>query len=187
MAQDRLPPIPDDALTPVQRAAAQELASGPRGKLAGPFAPLLRSPELMARVQKVGEYLRFESALSDRIKELAILVVARHWDQPYEWSFHVPLALKAGVARETAEAIAEGRRPDALSADEAGAHDLLAELLATGQVGDDAYAAALTAFGEAGVIDLIAFGGYYGLLAMVMNAARTPAPDAEIPLNFPRP
>ena len=187
MAQDRLPPIPDDALTPVQRAAALELASGPRGKLAGPFVPLLRSPELMARVQKVGEYLRFESPLPDRIKELAILVVARHWDQPYEWSFHLPLALKAGVARGTAEAIAEGRRPAQLAGDEAAAHDLLAELLATGQVGDDAYAAALAAFGEGGVVDLIAFGGYYGLLAMVMNAARTPADEAEIPLKSPRP
>ena len=77
MSSDRLPPIPEEALTPAQRAAAEELASGPRGKLAGPFVPLLRSPELMARVQKVGEYLRFESALPARIKELAILVTAR--------------------------------------------------------------------------------------------------------------
>ncbi|HEY5412816.1 MAG TPA: carboxymuconolactone decarboxylase family protein, partial [Caulobacteraceae bacterium] len=148
---DRLPPIPDEALTPAQRAAAAALASGPRGKLAGPFIPLLRSPELMDRVQKLGEYLRFESALPARIKELAILIVARHWNQGYEWSFHLPLALKAGVARETAEAIAEGRRPPALTADETAAYDLLAELLETRQVGDDAYAQALTAFGEAGV------------------------------------
>ena len=183
MAMDRMPPIPDEALTPAQRAAAEELASGPRGKLAGPFIPLLRSPALMARVQKLGEYLRFESALPDRIKELAILVTARHWDQPYEWSFHLPLAQKAGVSREAAEAIAEGRRPAGLTAADAAAHDLLAELLATGQVGDDAYAAALAAFGEAGVVELIAFGGYYGLLAMVMNAAGTPARDAEIQLK----
>ncbi len=178
---DRLPPIPDAALTPIQRAAAEELASGPRGKLAGPFVPLLRSPELMARVQKLGEYLRFESALPDRIKELAILVTARHWDQAYEWSFHLPLALKAGVTREVAEAVAERRRP-VLTSEEAAAYDLLSELLQTRQVGDWAYAAALETFGEAGVVDLIAFGGYYGLLAMVMNAARTPAPKGEIPL-----
>ena len=184
---DRLPPIRDEALTPAQRAAAQELSSGPRGKLGGPFVPLLRSPELMARVQKVGEFLRFESALPDRIKELAILVVARHWDQPYEWSFHLPLALKAGVTRAAAEAIAEGRPPERLTADEAAAYGLLRELLETRQVGDDAYAAALTAFGEAGVVELIAFGGYYGFLAMVMNAARTPAEDAEIPLVSPLP
>ena len=183
MTGDRLPPIPDDELTPAQRAASEELTSGPRGKLAGPFVPLLRSPELMARVQKVGEFLRFESTLPARIKELAILVVARHWDQPYEWSFHLPLALKAGVSREAAEAIAQGRRPRTLDADEAAAWDLLTQLLDLRQVGETAWAAARAAFGEEGVVELIAFGGYYSLLAMVMNAARTPAEPAEVPLK----
>ena len=149
--------------------------------------PLLRSPALMARVQKVGEYLRFESALPQRIKELAILVTARRWDQGYEWSFHLPLALKAGVTRDTAAAISDGRRPAGLTAAEAAAYDLLEELLTTRTVGDEAYGAALDAFGEAGVVDLVAFGGYYGLLAMVMNAAGTPAPEAEIPLKSPLP
>ncbi len=185
--KDRLPPLPDEALTPAQRDAAAELASGPRGKLAGPFAPLLRSPELMARVQKLGEFLRFESALPPRIKELAILITAGHWGQAYEWSFHLPLALRAGVGRETARAIAEGRAPEGLQEDEAAAHGLLSELLATQKVGDETYAAAVAAFGEAGVVELIAFGGYYGLLAMVMNAAGTPAPEAEIPLASPLP
>ena len=86
---DRMPPIPAERLTPGQRAVSDELVSGPRGALAGPFVPLLRSPGLMARVQKVGEYLRFESALPDRIKELAILVTARCWSQGYEWMFHL--------------------------------------------------------------------------------------------------
>ncbi len=182
-AHDRMPPLAEADQTPEQRAVSQELVSGPRGKLAGPFTPLLRSPELMRRVQKLGEYLRFESALPDRIKELAILVVARHWGQGYEWSFHLPLALKAGVTRETATAIAEGRRPDALTAEEAAAWDLLTELQAAKAVGDEAYARALAAFGEAGVVDLVGFGGYYALLAMVMNVARTPAEEAEIPLK----
>lgn len=180
--QDRLPPIPDDALTPAQRAVARELVSGPRGKLVGPFTPLLRSPELMRRVQKVGEYLRFESRLDDRIKELAILVVARHWSQGFEWAFHLPLALKAGVARAACEAIAAGRAPQGLPVDEAAAYALVRELLETRQVGEEAWAGAAAAFGEEGVVDLIGFAGYYALLAMTMNAARTPAPDAEIPL-----
>ena len=183
MNGDRLPPIPEAELTPAQRKAAEELTRGPRGRLAGPFVPLLRSPELMARVQKVGEYLRFESALPARVKELAILLVARHWTQRYEWSFHVPLALEAGVARETIEAIANARQPPAdLPRDEGIAHNFVHHLLVTGNVADGTYAAALETFGEAGVVELSAFAGYYLLLAMIMNAARTPAPDAEIPL-----
>lgn len=53
---DRLPEIPRDQMTDAQRAAVDELISGPRGKLSGPFVPLMRSPELMRRLQKVGEY-----------------------------------------------------------------------------------------------------------------------------------
>ena len=163
---DRMPPISLDQLTPAQKAAHDELTSGPRGKLAGPFVPLLRSPELMTRVQKVGEYLRFESALPDRIKEFAILVVARFWSQGYEWSFHLPLALKVGVTRDTAEAIAAGRRPGALTPPEAAAYDFLTELNADKAVGDAAYARALDAFGEAGVIDLAGLVASVGLIIL---------------------
>ena len=180
---DRLPPIPEAQLTAEQRAAAAELTAGPRGKLVGPFVPLLRSPALMARVQKVGEFLRFESSLPENVKELAILVVARLWGQGFEWSFHLPLALKAGVSRAAAEAIAEGRPPEGLSPIEQAAYDLLSELNADKAVGDETWRRAALAFGEQGVVELIGVGGYYALLAMVMNAARTPSPDAEIPLK----
>jgi len=182
-APDRMPPIPADQMTPEQNAAVEEIVSGARGSLSGPYAPLMRSPELMHCAQKLGEYLRFRSPLPANVKELAILAVARLWDQGYEWAYHLPLALKAGVSRETAEAIAEGRRPDAMTAEEAAAYDFLTELNATRQVGDATYARALDAFGEQGVVDLAGFSGCYSLLAMVMNTARTPAPEAEIPLG----
>jgi len=82
---DRLPPLPDAALSPQQRAAAATIAAGPRGGLYGPFVPLLRSPELMEHTQRLGEYLRYRSAVGARLSELVILVVARHWAQAVEW------------------------------------------------------------------------------------------------------
>jgi 4-carboxymuconolactone decarboxylase len=181
--KDRLPPIPEAEQTPEQRAACAELVAGPRGRLVGPFNPLLRSPELMARVQKLGEFLRFGSSLPDNVKELAILVVARLWTQRFEWFFHLPLALKAGLSRQAAEAIAQGRRPEGLTQVERAAYDFLTELNAEKAVGDETWRRAELAFGEQGVIELIGLNGYYALLAMVMNAARTPAEDAEIPLR----
>ena len=74
---DRMPPLPREELDDAQRAAADELTAGPRKGVKGPFIPLLRSPRLLARLQKVGEYLRFESSLSRRVNELVTLVVAR--------------------------------------------------------------------------------------------------------------
>nr|WP_306667679.1 hypothetical protein [Massilia sp. CCM 8734] len=55
---DRLGPLAVQHLTAAQRAAAQAIIDGPRGALYGPFVPLLRSPELMACAQRMGEYLR---------------------------------------------------------------------------------------------------------------------------------
>jgi len=174
---DRLPPIPDDALTEAQAAAKAAVINGARGIFQGPFIPLLRSPALMGRVDKLGEYLRYESALPARLREFAILLVARLYSQNVEWAIHQPIALKAGVAEATVAAIADGRRPPAMAADEAALWDFCSELFVHRGVSDASYAAAVAVLGESGVIDLIGLAGYYAMIAMVMNVARTPAPE----------
>jgi 4-carboxymuconolactone decarboxylase len=173
---DRLPPIPPERWTADQRKQAEALIAGPRGGLLKPFVPLLRSPELMGHAQRMGEYLRFRSAIGVRLTELAILVTAHEWQQGVEWALHAPIAEREGIAPETIVAIARGERPAALVADEAAVYDVCTELHRRHSVSDAAWAAAIAHFGERGVVDLIAINGYYALLAMVMNAARTPAP-----------
>lgn len=179
--QDRLPPIPVDRLTPEQRAAVEEIVAGPRGGLIGPFIPALRSPEFMRRLQALGEYLRYDQALEPRLREMVILLTARHWTQQFEWHVHHPLALAAGVAPATADAIAAGARPPALAPDEAVVYEFVIELQRGGSVSDATYARALTALGERGVIDLVGTVGYYSMLAMIMNVARTPVPAGHEP------
>ncbi len=180
VAADRLPPLPVEQMTAEQRAAAAEISSGPRGAVIGPFAPLLRSPELMTRLQKVGEYLRFESRLDRRLFEMTILYVARWWDQQFEWTFHHPLALEAGLDPAVADAIAEDRRPEGMDAAAEAVWDLLDELHRTRRVSDDTYARALAELGEVGVVEVVATAGYYTTLATVMNTARTPAPGGPL-------
>src|SRR4029079_15311646 len=124
---DRMPPLALLEMNAAQRKAADEMTAGPRKGVKGPFVPLLRSPELMDRLQKVGEYLRFQSSLEERISEFIMLVVAREWTQQFELVGHVPLGLKAGLAERTIEALAEGRRPSVMAADEAVAYDFCTE------------------------------------------------------------
>jgi len=174
---DRLPPLERDRMTEAQRAAADELTAGPRRGVKGPFIPLLRSPALLARLQKVGEHLRFESALPQRLNEFATLLVARAWSQQFEWCVHVPLALAAGVAQDTIDAVREGRRPTAMADDEALVHAFTTELQQHQGVCDATYAEALARFGEAGVVELSALVGYFTLVSMVLNVAHTP-PEA---------
>src|SRR5580704_460712 len=123
-----MPPIPKEQMTEAQKKAADELVAGPRGTLAGPFVPLLRSPELLSRLQKMGEYLRFHNSIGQKLTEFVILLTAREWTQQYEYAVHAPLALKAGVKPDFVTAITEGRRPVGMAADEEAAYDFCTEL-----------------------------------------------------------
>lgn len=183
--RERMSRISPEKMTEAQRKAAEELASGPRGDVRGPFNVLLRSPELMSPVQKVGEYLRFRCELDRRIAEMATLIAARHWTQLYEWNAHHPLALKAGLKPEVAQAIAEGYRPQGMAQDEEIVYDLLTEAFRNKSVSDRTYDRAIAHFGEKNVVDLLAIGGYYALLAMMLNVARTPLPEGREP-GMPR-
>lgn len=181
MGPDRLPPLPESSLSPAQKLAAAELAKGPRGAVFGPFIPLLRSPDFLSPLQKAGEYLRYKSAFTPRLSEFAILIVARRWAQQFEWHVHQPVAERSGVPAAHIRAVAHGRRPDGMATDEAVVHDFLQELQDTHAVSDATFALAVEHFGERGVIDLCGLCGYYSLLAMVLNVARTPLPDGVSP------
>ena len=178
---ERMPRIPPEKMTEAQKKAAAELAAGPRGELRGPFIALLRSPGLLAPVQKVGEYLRFNCPLDRRVTELATLIAARFWTQQYEWQAHREHAMKAGLDPAIADAIAEGRRPTGMKQDEEIVYELLTETLHNKSVSDATYARAVAKFGEAGVVDLAGLAGYYLMLAMIMNMARTALPAGKSP------
>ena len=181
-ALDRMPAIPEAQMSPDQKRVMDEIAAGPRGRIGGPFIPLMRSPELMNRLQKVGEYLRFQNTVGLRNSEFAVLIVARHWSQPIEWAIHRPIAEKEGVLPATCDAIAEGRRPDNMTDDETLIYNVLEELRNNRSLSDTTYAQLLKRFGEQGVIDLVAHYGYYSLLAMTMNVARTEVPQNTGPV-----
>ncbi len=186
MTTDRMPAIPLEKMTDAQKKAAEEIINGPRGALYGPFVPLIRSPELMDRVQKLGEYLRYHSAVGQRLTELVILITARHWSQKVEWAIHAPLAIDAGIKPETVRAIAEHRAPIGAPDDEQIVYRFCIELQQTKNISDATYQRAVEKFGEQGVMDMLGINGYYTLLAMVMNGARTAVPEgkAETPYRL---
>jgi 4-carboxymuconolactone decarboxylase len=174
-----MPPVPAERMTPAQREVAEELTAGRRGAVYGPFVPALRSPELTRRLQKVGEYLRYEPQIPPRLREMAILLVAREWTQDFEWDVHAPLAEREGLSRDVIDAIADGRRPAAAGEEEALVYDFFVELQRSRAISDPTYARSVEALGEQGVVDLVGLIGYYATLAMIMNVARTPLPDGR--------
>jgi 4-carboxymuconolactone decarboxylase len=181
---DRLPPIDPARWTDAQRRSAEEIMAGPRGALISPFVPLLRSPELCTHAQRMGEYLRYRSAIGLRLSELAILVTARHWDQQVEWAIHAPIAVLEGIAPGVVAAIAEGRTPAFTLDDERLVYEVSRQSLQDRRVDDATWAAAMALLGEHGVVDLTGIVGYYTMLSIVMNGAQTPPPP-DCPQRLP--
>jgi 4-carboxymuconolactone decarboxylase len=174
---------PPETLSAAQEAAVAELVAGPRGECSGPFVPLLRSPEVMNHLQRAGLQLRFESVLEQRLVEFIVLLVARRWDQQFEWAMHSPLAIRAGLAIEVVEAVARAERPAGLDEPAAAVWELIDELHRTGQVSDATYSQGMAQLGEVGVVEAVVTAGYYATLAMIMNTARTSAPGpGAVPL-----
>ncbi len=193
---ERFPILTPDQMGPEQTKLVQALLAGPRG--AGnaspeavnrvltrePFNAWLRSPDLGDRLQKVGEYIRFNTSLPLRLNEFAILITARHWTSQYEWHAHHTLALKAGLDPKIAADLALNKRPANMKEDEAAVYDFCTQLHRTKKVSDAAYKRAVNLFGEKGVMDLIGVSGYYTAVAMTLNVAGVPVPaGAKNPLK----
>jgi 4-carboxymuconolactone decarboxylase len=179
MARLSLPP--EEELTPEQRAACAEAASGVRGRVPAPMVAWIRNPELARRAQKLGELLRYQTTLEPRLSELAILVCARHWTSHYEWTVHKREGLKAGLDPEAVAAIAARREPGLRDAREQAVHDAASALLATGRLPAALHARATEALGERGLVELVGILGYYSLVALTLNAFEIGLPEAAAP------
>jgi 4-carboxymuconolactone decarboxylase len=175
----RLPEITDrDALPEEQRSVFDYLAKT-RGAVRLPFSALLHSPDLTQRIAHVGTYVRFESTLPDRQRELAILTAARERDVAFEWAGHARLARELGISEATIDVIAYRRPLDGLSEDEALPIRYAREIINGHKVTDATWQAAHARFGDQGIIDLTAAIGYYAMLGCLLNAIELkPPPDA---------
>jgi 4-carboxymuconolactone decarboxylase len=171
-AQERLPTIPAEQYTAEQKQAAAAFEAARKVPVFGPFEPLMHSPEVMSQARAMGDYLRYKSAVGNTLSELAILLTAREWTQDYEWAVNYPIALKAGIRQDIADAIADGRRPLGMSSDEEIVFDYTSELLKNKQISNATFDRAKTRFGAQGVVDLTGIAGYYTFLAMQLNAAQ---------------
>jgi 4-carboxymuconolactone decarboxylase len=177
----RLGEIDRARLSEEQRRVADQIQSGPRGGLGGPFWPWLRSPMLADRAQKLGEFVRFNSTLSPRLFELAVLLTAHHWKAQFEWYAHAPLARKAGLGEDVIAAIQAGAKPSFARPNEAAVYDFAVELYARKRVSDAAYAAAVTHLGERGAVELVGILGYYALVSMTLNTFGIDVPPGNTP------
>ena len=153
-----------------QQEIYDDIVSGPRGSVRGPLAVWLYRAELADKAQQLGRYCRYDSSLSSRLSELAILTTARIWDAAFEWQAHVPHALAAGIEQAVVDALAADHDPDFSNDDEQLVYEFSRELNLTRGVSDALYTRAIAILGEEGTVDLVGVLGYYALISMTIKA-----------------
>lgn len=178
----RFPPLKTEEMTPAQKTWADLISAPPRNAkfVNPPYRAYIRNPELATRLSALSDYLRWNSSLPPRLSEFAILITARQWTAQYEWYAHYPLAIKGGLDAKVAAELAAGRRPEGMKDDEAAVYDLATELYRDKKVSDPVYKAALTQFGEKGIMDVIGIIGYYDLVSMTLIAMQAAAPNGDV-------
>jgi 4-carboxymuconolactone decarboxylase len=165
-------------------ARQQEISdriSSRRGGTRGPFLVWLRSPELCEKVEALGAYCRFESSLNPRLRELSLLIAARHFDAQYSWNAHVGKAIDLGVSAESLQALAARDEPSFGGRDEQVLYQFAVEILRGHFVTDETFALALAEFGEQGLVDIIGSLGNFSMLAMLLNAFQVDLQAVEPP------
>lgn len=183
-AEPRLTKLAPASLDPDQRAVYDAVAGGPRaagpqlfrlvddeGGLEGPFNAFLLQPRLGLALQAVGRAVRYETTLSDRAREVAILVVAAMRDSAFERHAHEAVGRHVGLSDADLEAVAGGRYDD-LPDDVRLVGRLAHQLLATGDLDDEAYAEAVEALGRPQLFELLTLVGYYDTLALQLRVFR---------------
>ena len=166
--------VPDHLLDAYDRVARAR-----QGSVSGPYGILLHSPELAERAAFLGEYTRWNSVLSDRQTETAVIATAREMQAHVMWASHLKLGREAGVPDATIEVIAQDAELEGLEPDEAAIIRYVRELLRDHRVHPATFEAAHRSLGDQGVVDLTGLLGYYAIVGYTLNAFEVEPPPGS--------
>ena len=181
----RLAVLSSDEMTAAQVSLYREILGGPRGQgpravllatgaggLAGPFNAMLYAPEVGHALQELGAAIRFRTQLTSRVREMAILVVARAWHSTYERSSHEPIGREAGLTDPEIEALRTGNDPGFTDERERVAYQVVRALTGPADLDDQQYGQAVATLGEQSLVELSTLVGYYATLALQLRIFR---------------
>lgn len=179
-----LKPVTAATATPEQAKIADVLY-GARGSVgySGPYSYFLNDAKLAGLANPLGDYLRLGGeALDRRHVSIAVTMTVRHWNASYAWSVHSANAIKFGLGQAFVDGVRDRKRPTSFAEpkDEV-CYDYVSHLLAAKVIPADIERRAIEAFGQIGVVDLVAVVGFYTMIGMGCLAF-----DPELPQGVGR-
>jgi 4-carboxymuconolactone decarboxylase len=150
--------------------------------LRGPGGIQLYSSKVGELGHPLNQYLRFESGLGGRVRELAVLITARECGSQFEWTAHEPEALREGVPQEIIEIIKHRGSVAGIADSDAIVIELGREIFRNRKVASATFARALRQFGSKGLVDLVALMGNYAATAVLLTTFDMQLPPGQPPL-----
>jgi len=181
----RLTPVDEKAFTQEQRdlynALTQSREPQQPGLIGGPFDAWLTNGEMGRRIVGLGNMFRFKTSVDRRYVELVILVTGQFWQAQFEWFAHEPMAREAGLPESVINSIKVGETPIFTDPADRAAFFLAKELHHDHQLSEQTFQAAIEAFSQQGVAELVNLAGYYTMVSMTLNTFEVPLPKGEKP------
>lgn len=175
----RIEPLPADQLNEEQRELAATISQQRQVPVRGPFAVLLRTPDVGRAFADFVDLFMSETRIPIRLKELAIITVAREYTSQYEWFVHAPRAIRSGISKEIVEELRNRRTPEFADPDERLVYETAQEMVRSRGLSDAAYARAVERFGEEGMIEFATLVGFYHTVSVLLNTFQVEAPEGD--------
>jgi 4-carboxymuconolactone decarboxylase len=168
--------LPVDRMTPEQREGYRFLVDGPRGRLPGPYKVWVHNPKLVHAAAPLGQHFTpGQSSVSEREREIAVLVMTGRWHSAYPTAAHEKRGREVGLPAAAVEALVAGQPTSFADAREQAVYEMALSLAAGRLVGQGIYDRAVAALGHEGVTDVIVLMGYYTAVSLTMNFYAVPA------------
>jgi 4-carboxymuconolactone decarboxylase len=168
--------MPVDRMTREQREGYRFLVEGPRGRLPGPYKVWVHNPKLVHAAAPLGQHFTpGQSSLSEREREIAVLVITSRWQSAYPTAAHEKRGKEVGLPAAAVEAIIAGLPVSFGDAREQVVYEVAMALAGGRLVPQGLYDRAVTVLGHETVTDMVVLMGYYTAVALTMNFYAVPA------------
>jgi len=168
--------LPVDRMTPEQREGYRFLVDGPRGRLPGPYKVWVHNPRLVHAAAPLGQHFTpGHSSVSEREREIAVLVMTSAWHSAYPTAAHEKRGREVGLEATSVEAIVAGLPTSFPDPREQVVYEVAMALAGGCLVPQGLYERAVGLLGHEGVTDVIVLMGYYTAVSLTMNFYAVPA------------
>jgi 4-carboxymuconolactone decarboxylase len=138
--------------------------------LHGPAGIHLYSTPTVDAHNTLSSYLRYQAGFDPKVREVAILSVAREMDSRFEWAAHEPEALQVGVPADVIDVIKHRKSTQGLDETYAAIIELGRQVLGDHKVTSAAFARVKALFEPTQLVQLVMLMGLYTSTAILLAA-----------------